>query len=346
MDFVLHHEKREGPWGGGNQFLKALESQLKGIDSAATNGVTSRILVVNSHHFRPFFRHLRAGIIRGDKVIHRVDGPISSTRRTVQGLLSDLRIYLFSTMVSDGVVFQSGWSKHESKRFGFKPKQNVVIHNAPDPSIFYPSGSGNRESSRRTRVIVTSWSTNPLKGFDLLEEIAALLIEEGFEFLFVGNSPRILKNFVHSPPMASEPLAAQLRSCDLYLSTSKNDSCSNSLLEAIHCGLVPVVINSGGNPEIVGVRELVFETAGDAASILREDLATLRGYARKINPKTLPEVTKQYVDFASQINFFATPKHRRLTFEVFVALDYLSRFVGWIASSVSRLRVPSMSLSL
>ena len=340
MQIVVLFEKREGPWGGGNQFLKVLESQMTGLDSLP---LTSRFLLVNSHHFGAFFRDLRVGISGGDRVIHRIDGPISSTRRTFQGLLSDMRIFLFSALVSDGVVFQSVWSRKESERLRFNHKQSTVIHNAPDPAIFYPSERRKRTGSQRKRVIVTSWSTNPMKGFDLLEEIAALLVDEDFEFLLIGNSPRTLENFEHLPPMTSEQLADELRSGDIYLSLSRNDSCSNSLVEAIGCGLVPVVIDSGGNPELVGVRELIFETVSDAASILRKDLATLRGYAEKIRPNTALEITMKYADFASQIDQTTARKNRRMTFEVFVVLDYLLRLLGWIFRPLSALRSPFKS---
>ena len=33
---------------------------------------------------------------------------------------------------------------------------------------------------------------------------------------------------------------------------SQDDPCSNSLIEALHCGLPAIVLNSGGHPEIIG----------------------------------------------------------------------------------------------
>lgn len=338
MGILVLFEKRDGPWGGGNQFLKALESELETLESSTRNEGSSRVLLVNSHHFGGFFPNLRAGVSSGDRVIHRIDGPISSTRRTVQGLISDLLIFLFSTLVADGVVFQSGWSKQETKRLGFRPKRSVVIHNAPNPAIFHPLGVRTRESNPKTRVIVTSWSTNPFKGFEMLEAIATELEGEGFEFRFVGNSFRPLENFVHLPPMDSESLAAQLRDSDLYLSASENDSCSNSLLEAVHCGLVPVVIDSGGNPEIIGVRELIFETVEEAVAILRQGLDSLLEYASKIEQNSLREIAIQYADFATRLSLSSTSRFRRVKLEIFVALHFMLGGFSRIVNALSVFR--------
>ena len=54
------------------------------------------------------------------------------------------------------------------------------------------------------------------------------------------------------PPLPSEQLADLLRSHDVYLAASRDDPCSNALLEGLACGLPAAFLRSGGHPELVG----------------------------------------------------------------------------------------------
>lgn len=68
---------------------------------------------------------------------------------------------------------------------------------------------------------------------------------------FIGNIPISFKNIEYVKPLTSKELANFLHESDIYIIGSKKDACSNSLIEALSCGLPCVVLNDGGNPEIV-----------------------------------------------------------------------------------------------
>ena len=65
--------------------------------------------------------------------------------------------------------------------------------------------------------------------------------------IFVGNSPIEFKNIEIIPPVKSKKLSKLLSKNDYFFTASRDDPCSNSLLEALSCGLIPIYIDSGGH---------------------------------------------------------------------------------------------------
>ena len=59
--------------------------------------------------------------------------------------------------------------------------------------------------------------------------------------------------------MDKNKLSVFLRKHKLYITASKNDPCSNSLLEAIACGLTPLGLKSGGHPELINDKGFYLE---------------------------------------------------------------------------------------
>ena len=69
--------------------------------------------------------------------------------------------------------------------------------------------------------------------------------------IFVGNSPISFKNIKNIKALKPDKLADLFRKCEIYITGAKNEACSNSLVEALHCGLPSVVINNASNSELV-----------------------------------------------------------------------------------------------
>ena len=130
-------EFKSGPWGGGNQFLKALKENLIEKKVYSNHPENSNIAIFNSHH--NIKNVIKYKIKYPDKLlIHRVDGPMSY--RGVMGKKIDRKIFQINSKISDGTVFQSKWSKKQNIANGMKVGENsIVIHNAPNPKIFFPS---------------------------------------------------------------------------------------------------------------------------------------------------------------------------------------------------------------
>ena len=171
----------------------------------------------------------------------------------------------------------------------------MVIPNAADPKIFFPAVRFPDQNSGKLRVISASWSDNRNKGADIYEWLDSNLDFSRIEYTFVGRLSSPMKNIRVLPPMASCDLAEILRGSDVYLTASRNDPCSNSLIEALTCGLPAVYLRSGGHPEIVGEGGLGFERAEDIPALLRQMALNLGDFRNKISVARIEDVASRYL---------------------------------------------------
>lgn len=119
MDIKIHILKElfDSPFGGGNQFLKALKKSFikKGIYEE--NPEKADVYLFNSHH--NIKKLLRLKLKHKKKlIIHRIDGPLYVVRG--QYLEVDYEIYELNNLIADGTVFQSEWSKRKNDLLNFK----------------------------------------------------------------------------------------------------------------------------------------------------------------------------------------------------------------------------------
>ena len=270
---ILYPIKDE-PWGGGNQFLKALRSHLQFRDAYAESPGNADVILINGHH-----ELLRALSLRRSRpevaIVHRIDGILGLHRR--RGGVEDALIHAFNSAIADATIFQSLWSRDASRRQGLRPgPMEAVIPNAPDPTIFFRAE--NSAGSDRLRLIACSWSTNSKKGFELYQYLDEHLDWDRFDMTFIGNSPVKFRRIRQLAAMASRPLAEELRAHHLYVTGCTDDACSNSLLEALSCGLPVAAVRSGGNPELVGPRGVLFDGTNDILPALDVLAANLQFY--------------------------------------------------------------------
>src|SRR5262249_54095044 len=158
-------------------------------------------------------------------------GPIGVYRGFDDG--TDDRILRLNRALADATVFQSRYSLEKHLELGLELCDPVVIPNAVDASIFHPPSAREPHADRRLRVIATSWSDKPGKGGEPLVWLDGHLARERYELTFVG---RPVVRFEHArvvPPVPSRELAELLRAGDVYVAASRDDPCSNALLEAL-----------------------------------------------------------------------------------------------------------------
>lgn len=300
IKFHLVGPKVSGPWGGGNQFLKALSEEFSRTGHLANSLQEADVVLVNSHHWQGNLLRILWWRMwnRGRIVLHRVDGPLGLTRGMSLGLRLDKKIGRFSRWLADGTIFQSDWSRRAAGALFGNSTRTTTISNAPEPRYFYPSDK--KPKSSQFRVCATSWSANPRKGFQTLSRIAATLGKEGYSFNFAGNIPSEgLEGWKVQPPLDSEKLGSFLRECNLYIAASQDDPCSNALIEARHCGLWAIALNSGGHPELVGANFL-FDSAESAAELIRK--IRLGEIAHDNSPvKDISRVAEDYLAFAREV---------------------------------------------
>ncbi len=238
---------QDGPWGGGNQFLKALRDEFIKKKIYSNKPKDADVILFNSHH--DLTKVLLLKLKYSKKIfIHRIDGPIFFIRD--KNIEIDKLIFKFSKKIASLSIFQSQWSFKKCLELGFDESAHAIIYNAPNKSIFNKDNLSSQKS-RKVRLIATSWSDNNNKGFDIYKYLDAHLNFEKYTFMFIGNTPIEFKNIKHLMPLSTTALAEKLKKSDIFITASKNDPCSNSLIEALSCGLPAVVRNDGGHPELI-----------------------------------------------------------------------------------------------
>jgi len=287
FDFV------DSSWGGGNQFLKSIKLYLVRNNLYSNDIQKADIVLINSHH--KIFEAVKAKIIRSELAfVHRIDGPIGYHRK--DGKLLDRIIFKYNKTLASGTIFQSSFSKNESILNGISicGQMSSVITNAPDDKIFYKNY---HKVSNKIRLISTSWSSNPMKGFDTYEWLDKNLDFNKYEMVFIGNSSIKFKNITHIPPLSSLELADFLRKSDIFIFASKVESCSNSLLEALHCGLPVVAFNGSSNPEVVKQGGLLFFYPEEIPSLLKDIELNYKTFQDRIRVYSLSQIGEKYYNF-------------------------------------------------
>ena len=292
-DVAIFHEHAPAPSGGGNQFVRALEGELRrrglAIEENRISGGTPCCLF-NSFNFD--LARLRRFARDDVRLVHRVDGPIGTYRGYDDG--TDARIAAMNAELAHATVCQSRFSLEAHRRLGIVLAEPVVIPNAPDPEIFHPPVGREPLDGRRVRVVAVSWSDNPRKGADVLRALGAGADPARYELTFVGRPPEGLAGWSLTAPLASHDLAALLRRMDCYVAASIDDPCSNALLEALACGLPALFRRSGGHPELVGEGGVGLDGPEDALSELDRLAAELDERRTAIVVPALADVADAY----------------------------------------------------
>jgi glycosyltransferase involved in cell wall biosynthesis len=293
-DVAVFHEFHPPPYGGGNQFLIALVRELerRGL-TVETNRLSAQTSACLYNSFNFDFLRLRRFARSDARMVHRVDGPVGVYRGFDDG--TDRRIAAINEL-ADVTILQSRFSLEKHAELGLELRNPIVVHNAVDPAIFHPPETTEALSGRRLRVIATSWSGNPRKGAEVLAWLDRNLDFDAFEVTFAGNTEQMFERIRVVGPLASAPLADLLRAQDVYLAASRDDPCSNALLEGLACGLPAAYLRSGGHPELVGDGGIGFddvEALPATLARLREELDARRA---AIRVPALEDVADRYLD--------------------------------------------------
>jgi len=241
---------KKSPAAGGSNFLKSLKNYFRSIQVYKEKPENADAIIFNSHHQINEIISLKFSY--PDIIfVHRIDGPMKSYNNVND--MRDKIVYRANNILADATIFQSKWSKESNHRNGLPySKFETTINNAPDKLIFNKTNRIHSLNKPKIRIIANSWSTNWNKGFSVYQWLDNNLDYSKYEFVFIGNSPVTFKNIQHIKPLNSIEMAAELKKSDIFLFASRIEACSNSLLEALHCGLPVVGAFGSSNHEIIG----------------------------------------------------------------------------------------------
>ena len=168
MKIHIAYKFKDGPWGGGNQFLKALRDGLvkKGVYSVSLE--EANIILFDSYqNIRGLF--LSWLLHHSKKRIYRL-GPVFHLHRGKKWKLVDIAVIFAANFFADLVIFQSRWSYKQALELGFRRKKKYfIIPNAVDDSLFYRKQYPIKNQLERVQLVYSSWSSNKNKGFSYLK---------------------------------------------------------------------------------------------------------------------------------------------------------------------------------
>ena len=327
------YDLKDHPWGGGNQFLRALKNYLN-LHGVYSNDLTKAdVILFNSIGCIASLPGIREANPNA-AFIHRMDG-VYRLHRKASGVVQDKMSYLANRWIADATVFQSSWAMQTHIRFGFDVRSNyTVILNAADTDIFRPkvasaecsvlnvspSLSNRRRAEfyesvcvKPVKIMTSSWSTNWKKGFEILQYLDQNLDFDRVQISFAGNSPVQFQRIKMLGPLTSTALAQVLQSSDIYLSAVEDDACSNALLEALACGLTCLARRSGGNPEILATsqhKNVLFDGEHDILEALEQAIAAFRYGNAFVQTTRFEDAAHQYLALSRSLH--GSPRRKGL----------------------------------
>lgn len=268
--FAYKHTDK--PWGGANNFIRSLYNELL---------KNSNFIVhhdINFHSDILFFSHLSYGpgnveqgsnklysfsevkklkeksgaklIVRAVNLHINAEPPniITFPLYLMNGLVSDLETVKLLNL-ADYVIFQSEFQRLFFKKWGYRGKNNTVIHNGA-PEIFKNRNFSVGEIHDPLRLV----SNSNYKTFKRHEIIAKMSLLDGINIIHIGNWSRKIKNHRVDirGTLTHKEIVEIYKNADYLLHPAINDPCPNSIIEALHFGL-PVIYsdNEGSSHELV-----------------------------------------------------------------------------------------------
>ena len=251
MKILVNRRPVQGPWGGGNLFVRAICDRIvekghklvhnleEGIDSILVvdprpeSGFDAIEAIINYSHQRRAKTTLR---------VNECDA-----RKGTSGLdsyLKEVGSYMSHT------VFVSNWMRDYHLGNGWAGSHSV-IYNGVDRNIFR---SREKIGNGKINLVTHHWSNNRMKGFDLYEKLDSLVAsDERFTFTYIGRDLGTFKNTNVVQPLFGLSLGEELSRYDVYVSASIKDPGPNHIIESIACGLPTYATSDGGGAcEFVG----------------------------------------------------------------------------------------------
>lgn len=289
----------DGPWGGGNLFVKNLKKYLVNknhevIDHLLDDDID--IILFTD----PRKKRLSSSTFN-DKDIAKYKNILNKNALVVQrinecderkGTKGVNEFYIKSTKISDHIIFVSTWLQQLYLNFGLSGKNTSVILSGSDEEIFNKPTLINETKSEKIKLVTHHWSSNKFKGLEFYLILDQLLSSQEWknkiEFTYIGNISDEFKfnNTRVLDPMEDFEIAKELKKHHVYVTGSINEPSGNHHIEAAQCGLPILYLDSGGIPEYCDGFGVKFTSTEDFEIKLKEiilNYKTLRGNMKNYN---------------------------------------------------------------
>ena len=292
MKILINRKPIDGPWGGGNLFVKAICNAAKkrkheigfqfedDLDAIFIQDPRYSDLGISINEIA-FYKQHNPDV----KLIHRVNECDARKNTTdVDDLLRN------TSSITDLTVFVSNWMKDYHLKKGWMCKNNAVIYNGVDKHHFQKR---EKIKNGKINIVAHHWSDNRMKGADVYEFLDSLVEkDERFTFTYIGRSSSNFKNTKIVSPLHGLELGKELSRYDVYVSGSRFDPGPNHILESLACEIPTIVHRDGGG---------AVEFAGEGCTFQDKDqlLDLLINYAsieNAVSPSTWEACSDSYLD--------------------------------------------------
>ncbi len=261
MNVSIGINLQSGPWGGGNQFGRALARYLgdKGVnvsyDLKAPDldiiilAEPDAKLAISSYSHKDILKYLLFCNHRC-LVVHRINNSSEAKNDETRNFN---KFRLVANKIADHTVFVSKWVHERYVEAGFNSPHYRIILNGGDPALWQRKRQSERTG--KLKLVTHHWSSHPNKGFDIYKKLDEMLgLSPWFRqvsFTYIGRVPHGLhfENSRYVEQMSGSKLAEEIKMHDVYLTASKNEAGPMHCIEGALCGLPLLYHESGALPE-------------------------------------------------------------------------------------------------
>lgn len=275
MKVFINREVINGPYGGGNAFIKAFMEIAPKLDVTVGTRLNQKYDAVLLMDPRP---DETTGIGIDDVIRYKLFQPKVKIFQRVNECDARKQTTGIDAMLAnagqhnDFTFFVSDWMRDYHQKRNWPCANTEVIYNGVDRSVFFPTSRGLLVTDAHvTRIVTHHWSDNPYKGEDVhkwLDQFVAANSE--FHYTYIGRTGAPLPNSEVVAPLFGAPLGEKLRQNDIYVTATVCDPGPNHVIEAIASGLPTYAhVRGGGAVEFVG-QDHTFETVEQLTEILKK----------------------------------------------------------------------------
>lgn len=238
MKVFVNRKYVDGPWGGGNQFVKNLFEYGKKFGVEVTNRLSDDLDVIHIqdvHADDVGVDYVAAVRYKQEinpkvKIVHRVnDADLGRDVKFREDAYKELSKYTYAT------IFVSDWTKNYFINKGWYCDNTFVLYNGIDTEIFKPREPLN---DGKINIVTHHWSNNYNKGFKIYEKLDRFIKENSdFTFSYIGQHRNSFRNTNIVSPMFGKKLGRELSKYNVYISASEYENCPNHILESLACGI-------------------------------------------------------------------------------------------------------------
>jgi glycosyltransferase involved in cell wall biosynthesis len=308
MKILINRKIVEGPYGGGNNFVKNLYTALKSAGHELVSNLQSGIDLIVLHD--PRYDELGISIreiaafkrqFPKTKLLHRINE--CDARKNTNEID---QLLLISNQLADETVFISEWLRDYFISKGFA-KQSHIIYNGCDLSHFYPQKNKNTQR-KPVKIVTHHWSDNWMKGFDVYKYIDELCGRnpEKYQFTYVGRYAKEYKPKYTTivPPTYGKNLGDELRNHDIYVTASRWEPCGMHHIEGAASGL-PVLYHKDGGGIVEGCKKhgIEFSSVEELPHLIDTMNNDYDSFSSKIDYSFLSfeRCMKQYLDLIEKM---------------------------------------------